>query len=81
MSVYRRFAIEKLRAWIVSVIREGTAPPPAQPPPRSAYVTIMNLEAAASLVADRVSIDAAAAATGVGADELRRWLARHRVRR
>ncbi len=65
--------IEKIRAWLVAVIREGVAPVEKKKP-LPGHVALMRLRAAASLVQDGENIEAAAAAAGVEPEDLRHYL-------
>ncbi len=65
--------VSHLRAWLVGVIKEGVTPP-AKPPAKSGHVQFMKFAAARSLLADGLSIEAAAVAVGVEPADLKAWL-------
>ncbi len=66
--------IEKIRAWLVAVIKEGTAPSPPAKPPMTGHRQLMRFQAARSLLADGLTIEQAAAAVGVEPADLRHFL-------
>ncbi len=71
--------VSHLRAWLVGVIKEGVTPP-AKPPAKSGHVQFMKFAAARSLLADGLSIEAAAVAVGVEPADLKAWLSPRRRR-
>ena len=73
-------ALDKIRAWCVSVIKEGTAPSPPAKPPMSGHVQIMKCAAARSLLGDGLTIEQAAVAVGVEPQDLRAWISPRRRR-
>jgi hypothetical protein len=74
-------ALDKIRAWCVSVIKEGTAPSPsAKPPEKSGHVQLMKFAAARSLLGDGLTIEQAAVAVGVEPEDLRAWVSPRRRR-
>jgi len=74
--------VGRLYDFLAGAIREGTTQPAdKKKPPMSGHVLLMRLAAARSLIADNIMVDEAATIVGVEPEELRRWLARHRVRR
>ena len=70
--------IERIRAWLIAIIREGTAPSPPAKPPMTGHRQLMRLQAARSLVQDGENIVQAAAAAGVEPEDLRHYLSPRR---
>jgi len=65
--------ISRIRAWLVSLIREAVTPIEKKKP-LPGHVALMRLRAAASLVGDGETIARAAVAAGVEPEDLRHFL-------